>query len=246
MNPFVRDLAWVMLSPSLIATIDSTANAKGRIKLVPDNYCRMVFDKHLGWLQQLDRNPQPLMDFLSYRKTSKLGFYFEDLLAFWLSQKLATEFCESHIKVTADKRDIGEFDFLVQLEKEMQHWEAAVKFYLYTQEQQGQVTWYGPNTRDTFSRKLGHMLDHQLQLGDRPEARDILLSKGIKDVAPRMFIKGYLFYPFETRFQNAGYQVAGCEISTSHLAGWWLPADRLNQEMLNACSPKPLRWRTGI
>lgn len=243
MNPFVRDLAWVMQSPSLIASIDSASNLAGRIKLVTDDYCAMIFDKHLGWLQQLDRNPQPLMDFLSRRKASKLGYYFEDLVAFWLSQKIASDFYESHIKISSGNRDIGELDFLFRAEQEVHHWEAAVKFYLYTQNQQGTVTWYGPDTRDTFSRKLGRMLEHQLRLSDRPEVREILLSRGINDVSPRMFIKGYLFYPFQMRIQNTKHLVAGCEISTSHLAGWWLTTDRLNVEQLNSCSPKSLRWR---
>jgi len=232
-----------MQSPSLVALINADADLTGGIGAVSDRFCMDTYEKYKPWLQQLDNNPRPLMDFLATRKSSKLGLYFEDLVAYWLSEKIAEDIFETHIKVSSNRGDIGEFDFLFRAGQKIEQWETAVKFYLYTENRQGEVRWYGPNARDTLDKKLSRMLGHQLRLSEHPEAKDILLTKGINDVYAQMFLKGYLFYPPGLDLKSINRKIAGCEISPRHLTGWWTTLESFSGDMLHSCSQKKLRWR---
>lgn len=242
-NPHVRDLAWVMQSPSLVTSINNEAASSGNIGVISDAFCAQILKKNHRWLQQLDQSPQPLIRFLAARETRKLGIYFEALVCFWLSQRIARGFFESHVKVSANNRDIGEFDFLFRSEKQMEHWETAVKFYLYTKNKDGEINWYGPNASDTLEKKLHRMLAHQLRLSENPEAKSLLRAINQDSVSARMFIKGYLFYPIDAESEAPRQPVSGCEISSSHLAGWWANIESLGQDVLNSFSSKSLRWR---
>jgi len=244
-HPAVRDLAWVMYSPSLLSSRLPNVDVidKDRCRFISDKYCNTIFESGRKWLEGLDQHPRPLLEFLSKRKSSKLGYYFENLVAFWLSKKISGDYFQSHVKVSVDKRDIGEFDFLFRSEQKFEHWETAVKFYLYTQDQTGSANWLGPNANDTLSVKLERMLSHQVRLSERSEAISILSEKGIDDIHAGIFIKGYLFYPLDLDFSTMNWRVAGCEISSQHLKGWWSSVKSLNVDMLDSLSDMELRWK---
>jgi len=247
LHPVVRDLAWVMQSPSLVSSLLPVADVVGRLQgsdlFVSDQYCNRVYDTNRQWLLELDQQPHPLIEFLSQSRSSKLGYYFENLVAWWLTQKVTEGYFESHVKVSVGNRDIGEFDFLFRSDQKYKHWETAVKFYLYTLDEKGAVTWYGPNARDTLQRKLERMLGHQIPLSGRQEASPVLADRGIDEVYSGIFMKGYLFYPLDYDTCNTVGQVAGCEISPVHLKGWWLSLDLLNEQLLGSVSGGELRWR---
>lgn len=239
-HPVVRDLAWVMQSPSLVTSLRQPDDS-----LVTDDYCRHVFEEQLSWLHELDRNPSVIVDFLSRRPSSRLGYYFEDLVAFWLKQKISRNLFASHIKVSSSGRDLGEFDFLFQENAKCLHWEIAVKFYLYHSDVQGKVNWFGPNAIDTLQKKLHRMLSHQLRLAELPEAQAVLSEQGIdkSNLSSKIFLKGYLFYPLNLPDPDYDFGIENLQISQQHLRGWWLSEDELTEQSLRRLDERELHWQ---
>ena len=239
-HPLVRDLAWVMASPSLISSINESVT-----EIVSDSECLDFLRDNQQWLMSLNKEPTALVEALSKQESSRLGYYFEDLVAYWLNHIISDGYFGSHVKVSANKRDLGEFDFLFSRSQKYYHWETAVKFYLYTRDQSGVTTWYGPNANDTLHKKLSRMMAHQVRLSELTEAQPVLSEIGIEasDINPRAFLKGYLFYPFGMDNYQKNYKVADCTISPAHLKGWWLPINDLDPSKLKSLSGKALRWR---
>lgn len=210
---------------------------------VSDQRCAVLHDEHIQWLQVLDKNPQPLIDYLARRKSSRLGYYFEDLVAYWIEQKISEGFFESHVKVTDGNRDIGEFDFLFKSNQQFEHWETAVKFYLYTRDQTGKVNWCGPNAKDTLEKKVERMTTHQVRLSKLPEGKTVLAGKRIEQIHPSIFLKGYLFYPLGMDIGEIDRGVLGYQISPACLKGWWLRVTELARLEDKAIFNNELRWR---
>jgi hypothetical protein len=223
--PLVRDLCWVMASPSLIAAPN----------VVSDGDCRLVIADSRDWLRQLDRQPQPLRHWADQCRSPRLGYYFEQLVAFWLRERIAPGRVKSHVRVFRNKRVLGEYDFLFQRPgaNSIEHWEAAVKFYLRYRDPEGNIRWLGPNTNDTLDQKLSRLMDHQLMLSDFPEARSVLQDvarelcqrNGLPGVESRAFIKGYLFYPSTGGWREPA--TVHPAAAPGHLRGWWTRIDEL-------------------
>ena len=217
-QPEVRDLAWVMLSPCLLS--DS-------LDVVADNFCQSLYEQNRDWLQFMDKNPEPLIEWLRANKSHRLGYYFEHLVAFWLQQRIAKEYFASHVRVFEEKRTIGEFDFLFKTNASDQliHWETAVKFYLHYQARDEKVWWYGPNAQDRLDIKLDRVFNHQLKLGESPQGRALLKEKGFENVRSQTFFKGYLFYPVASDWKHP--HSLPDAIARGHLKGWWTNIDTL-------------------
>lgn len=227
LHPVVRDLAWVMSSPSLL----DPHHEKFQLQLpdsqnvisvvVDDGWCQQTYERHLHWLRQLDDHPQELLNLLRQRHNPRLGYYFEVLVEFWL-QQIYPDFCFApHLQIKAEGKTVGEFDFLFSHATgyETSHWEVAVKFYLYYEHEDGCVLWYGPNSRDRLDLKLDKMFLHQLHLGFKPQSQSVLRQMGFLNIVPRALLKGYLFYPASDDWQTAEIDSIG--ISSQHLRGWW-------------------------
>ena len=240
-TPAVRDLAWVMRSPSLIVTTESTG-----FEFVTDRFCKTVYESSHQWLQDLDSCSDSLTEFLSRRPSSRLGYYFEDLVAYWLDQRISQDYFESHIKVSNGNRDLGEFDFLFQRGSSYYHWETAVKFYLYWTDDAGEETWFGPNANDTLAKKLDKLINHQIRMSQLPESKTILLNKNIdaSRINPQIFLKGYLFYPLDQDVSNILLAESNYQLSSEHLMGWWLCVNELANPGLGLFSSDSLRWQT--
>ena len=208
----VRDLAWVMASPSLLA--ESSL-------VVPDFFCESVYHENITWLQFLDTSPEALAQWLQINKAQRLGYYFEHLVAFWLKERIADEYFASHVRVFEEKRTTGEFDFLFKSagSDTLVHWETAVKFYLCYKAADEKVWWYGPNAQDRLDIKLDRVFDHQLKLSDSPQGKALLKQKGFETVRAQTFFKGYLFYPVGNDWRNP--QSLPETIAPGHLTGWW-------------------------
>ncbi|MGD8558770.1 MAG: DUF1853 family protein [Gammaproteobacteria bacterium] len=219
-HPFVRDLCWAMESPSLITDPDCVVN---------DSECESVIANNQEWLRQLDARPEALVRWIEQQLSPRLGYYFEQLVAFWLQQKIAPGRVTSHVRVFQDKRVLGEYDFLfVPPGREViEHWETAVKFYLRFEDRDGHNHWYGPNPSDTLDNKLSRMLNHQLQLSEFPQAapvlkrvtRDVFHFANVPPVVSRAFFKGYLFY--SSREDWGQPSVIPSSAAPFHLRGWW-------------------------
>ena len=201
-----------MASPSLLA--DSTA-------VVSNDECQEIYNNNIDWLAKLDEQPELLLTALEQQKSHRLGYYFEQLVAFWLQQRIANEYFASHVRVFEDKRTIGEFDFLFKASPSdtLAHWETAVKFYLHYQAEDEKVWWYGPNAQDRLDIKLDRVFNHQLKLGESPLGRVLLKEKGFKNVQSQTFFKGYLFYPVSSDWRYP--QPLPGYIAPEHLTGWW-------------------------
>ncbi len=262
-NPFrqavVRDLAWVMASPGLMAAPaeDGALVFKGRVfkgrvfngkvfngkvskgrlseQLVSDEWCQQAYASHVVQLQQLDENPQVLLDFLAPLKSHRLGFYFEALLAFWFEHILQSHPFQRNVPVYQElqgtgRRTLGEFDFLFALPQQqtaLQHWEATVKFYLRHENKNGTVHWMGPAGQDRLDIKLARLFEHQLKLAETVEGKSVVTQFALPQIRSAALIKGYLFYPPDwsdcvTDGERLTPSVVSLRLSSRHLRGWWL------------------------
>lgn len=226
-HPAVRDLAWVMVSPSLLqAAPDGQA-------IVKDNWCQGVYATHADHLHALDENPVPLLEALSKSKSHRLGIYFEWLLRYWLEEILQVQQLGHNVPVfqiqkSGGKRTLGEFDFLFRagVSQPLQQWEATVKFYLQKINEQGQPYWIGPGDQDRLDIKLNRLFQHQLKLAELPEAKTYLADRGAESIQPAGFVKGYLFYPLAENgtfspHSSSDTTLSPCVLSEMHNKGWW-------------------------
>ncbi len=212
----MSDLAWVMSSPCLLAQ-HSTPYAGNKVS---DTWCQSVFRQNLDWLHRLDADPAIIQQWLDQRASPLLGIYFESLLAFWLQHLADTELLAQNLVVGQPGLQLGEFDLLFRdLEKkQLFHWEATVKFYLRYGKTDYQ--WLGPNPRDSLQHKLNKVFDRQLHLSEHPKAQQLLQHKlGQHQLVPQAFVKGYLFYPYDSDWRKPTHIPPG--VSADHLKGWW-------------------------
>ncbi|MEQ8803961.1 MAG: DUF1853 family protein, partial [Haliea sp.] len=125
-NPRVRDLAWACLGPPLLQ-METLKSASG-----VTTASLTLTAARARWLQQLDRQPQPLLTWLEARPATRLGLYFEHLWHFFLQQDSATELIAHNLPLSSNGRTVGEFDCLYYCHERRRpvHLELAVKFYL--------------------------------------------------------------------------------------------------------------------
>lgn len=213
-DPIVRDLAWAIGSPSLL---DPTwKDYAGHV--VDDAWCSQQLKTRGAWLSALDTRPQTLHDFIAQHETRRLGHYFESLISFWLAHTPNLQLIATNLQVHGGGRTLGEYDFLFQdADKNICHWEVAVKFYLQAQPLPELRTFVGPGARDRLDIKLDHVFERQLRLSHTLDGR-AALPLGVMPNQTRAFIKGSLFYPanqIDGRLTPPG-------VSQNHLSGWWI------------------------
>ena len=192
----VRDLAWACFSPSLLLThklADAGQNvAQCGLALTPARQ---------AWLEALDREASALLEHLSKQRSHRLGVYFEHLWHFFLEQDPAIDLVAHNLPIHHMGKTLGEFDCIYFCHERQRHFhlELAVKFFL-SHRQTTTVEsashwneWLGPNTDDRLDRKIEHLMQRQIKLGDRPVAREKLRRLGIFELDQEVEIKGYLF-----------------------------------------------------
>ena len=195
-NRHVRDLAWACFSPPLLHTqklADDQHNvANCGLSLTPTR---------TAWLQQLDHNPGPLLDYLAQQSHTRLGLYFEQLWHFFLAQDPAVELVAHNLAVREGQQTLGEFDCLYYCHQRKRHYhlELAVKYFLgydplhKAASPSSWQSWLGPNNRDRLDLKVDHMMQRQIRLPDKAAAKEVLDSLGINTLASEVDIKGWLF-----------------------------------------------------
>lgn len=191
-TPQVRDLAWSCFSSSLLSMTGHEQVAGCALELTPARQ---------AWLQQLDRDATPLLDFLTRHPATRLGLYFEALWHFFLQQDPRTELIAHNLPVIDQGRTLGEFDCLYYCRQRRRHvhLELAVKLYLHyapqnvTGSHSAMSEWLGPNSRDRLDLKVKHLLGRQIRLGDRAASRQLLAGLGIGELDREVVLKGYLF-----------------------------------------------------
>src|SRR5690606_17603283 len=210
----VRDLDWVLTSPSLIRPIPQA-------RLITADQTSATPQ----WLQQLYQAPEPLLTHLQQRDTRLLGSYLESLWEFWLTRQPHLRLIGQRQQIYHQGKTLGEFDFIVWDERTHQyrHQELAIKLYLGITEDDAsqphsglETRWWGPNAIDRLDLKLAKLQTQQLRLRENPVAQEWMHAQGIETVEPELLLKGYLFYPLEHTITPPA--VAG----DHHLQGKWL------------------------
>jgi hypothetical protein len=220
----VRDLAWLLLSPSLL---DARYFGPRLAHMLAQSQQRQ---QTLAWLTRLDADPRALHVALDARPQSRLGLYAEQLLGFFLQHGPATRLIAANRPVRVDGHTLGECDFLFEDDgARAWHWELTVKCYLDAGGPPGSLARYvGPNLADRFDRKLTRLLTHQLTLSQHPQIA-ALAADGHWQAA--MIVRGWLFRrwdpsdvgdsdPVSVNHTPRG-NVAPGPIAPDHLQGWW-------------------------
>ncbi|MGT2551661.1 DUF1853 family protein [Acinetobacter geminorum] len=196
-HPMVRQLAFTIASPNLLSHLPQTLSIQHSFQLHTDQIWEQHFYNYLPRLKQLDEAPQPLLQFMSQLKSTRLGLRFENLLWFWLKEDNyhPYQLLGHSIQKIDGARTLGELDFLI-LNKETQqieHWEVALKYYL------GEANldleqWIGLNRQDTLSKKLYHFTNKQFQF---PEALNFKIQQRFA------VLKGQLYLPLQLNLQQS-------------------------------------------
>tara|TARA_R110002110_G_scaffold157570_1_gene354470 strand:- start:15549 stop:16487 length:939 start_codon:yes stop_codon:yes gene_type:complete len=222
-NPRVRDLAWACFGPPLLQ-METLASASG-----VTTASLTLTAARARWLQQLDRQPQPLLAWLEALPATRLGLYFEHLWHFFLQQDSDTELIAHNLPLRSSGRTVGEFDCLYYCHERRRpvHLELAVKFYLgYRRpaagaDQNAMVTWLGPNTVDRLDLKLQRLLQHQSRLSLDPAARTLLADRGAEQPLREIALRGTLFQPARDRLAPPpGYNPALPLLQWHALPAW--------------------------
>ncbi|MFK4447991.1 hypothetical protein ABH944_008164 [Caballeronia udeis] len=215
-DPAVRDLAWLLFSPDLLSA--SRAGAP----LARPAVTQIERETTLAWLAALDLDPAALHTRVHIPSLTRLGFYAEALLEYFLKHGPHARLIAANIPLRTAGRTLGEVDFLLEnLRGDRLHWELAVKFYLHIGEGDGAATlahYVGPNLQDRFDLKHARLLNHQLGLS----ARDEFASLGFEGPwRAELFVKGRLFYRDGDRSLGSNLPL---ELAGDHLRGWWKTA----------------------
>lgn len=233
-TPAVRDLAWALRSPPLLRF------SKGPIRFLDGAWCERMYQRYLPRLNALDKRPTELLAHLRARKDLRLGNYFESLLHFWLmdSENGYYRLIAHSFPIRANKKTLGELDFLVQeiASQQIQHWEVAVKFYLGVEPNGEHRHWVGPGLKDRLDLKVEHLIQRQLTLTKRPAAQVALSELGIGECQPVCLLKGRLFYPLGANTEIWQPQQAHVD----HPRGWWLR----EADFLRKFTDSDINWLT--
>lgn len=224
-NRDVRDLAWVISSPPLVAGYFN------QTRWWNHKECLKEFEDCLPELKLLDKNPVPLTTHLDQLKSKRLGMRFESLISFWLDN-VSPNFTLlgqniqlfELINKNSDnsRRTLGEVDFIIEENhsKKIIHLEVAVKFYLGIADLEDPYRWFGTNLDDQLGKKLDHLKSHQTQLLSKyPEKTPYQVDE------THCLLKGRLFYPLDENTSPLG-------VTENHLRGRWLrDGDSVNNDI---------------
>lgn len=209
----VRDLAWAITSPPLLAETPWPQ----RHPLAGSGWAADP-EALAAWLHALEAAPAALLAFLEQHSVRRLGLYYERLWQFALAAAPGVELLAANLAVRDGARTLGEFDLLLEDAEGLHHLELAVKFYLGPPNDEGRrlEAWLGPGCHDRLDRKLAHLGEQQLRLGEQPAAAAVLAAAGVRRPVPSLWLAGYLFYPWP----SGGAAPRGAH--PCHLRGSWL------------------------
>lgn len=188
-HPLVRQLAFAIGSPNILAHIPPELDIKYQFELHPSSFWQAHLDNYHPRLLALDQSPDELIHFVSTLKSTRLGLRFEMLVWFWLldSAYHPYQLLGHSIQKIDGARTIGELDFVLKNTEnsKIEHWEVALKYYL-AESDLSLPYWYGLNRSDTLNRKLKHFTQKQFQF---EQALDQVID------ARFCMLKGQLYLP---------------------------------------------------
>ena len=121
-TPTVRDLAWVILSPPLLAE----TQWPHRHPLSGSDWVQQP-EALEAFLKQLDQDGSALSDWLARSSTRRLGLYYERLWQFAIQQAPGVELLEANLPIQGEGRTLGELDLLLGDRHGVHHVELAIK-----------------------------------------------------------------------------------------------------------------------
>jgi uncharacterized protein len=220
----VRELAWIFQGPGILSDIRFPDQIESDLAM------KNRLSPHLARLSALERDPRILREFLASIQThGRLGRYFEALLKFYLLELVKAETLQTNLQIREGRQTIGELDVLFREARDLpaRHWEASVKFYLCTAENEHEAKqlrfFMGTLVWDRLDRKLEKLLEKQLKLPLLPQTRAALEALGMKNVESRALLKGFLYYPSHLDWRRLPHPA---EVSPHHARGWWTTDDR--------------------
>ena len=232
-QPVVRDLAWTLISPPLLA--DTLWPQRHPLSASP--WARQP--SQLGdWLRGLDREPDALLEWLASGGTlRRLGLYYERLWQFALRAAPGVELLAANLPIRLGGRTLGELDLLLRDAEGVHHLELAIKLYLGPRDGDGcdPALWLGPGSHDRLDLKLDHLNRHQLPMSNTRQGRETLISLRPDPVQAELWLGGYFFYPWP---QGCASPVSA---NPAHCRGHWLHRQQLAAFLARAA---PGRWQT--
>lgn len=171
-RPYVRDLAYALACPNVLTKwLDFTPHQNSpKILVHSTDFWQAQFAAYQGRLNELDHTTayQQLTRYLLKRPSpNRLGFHFEGLLSFWLTDGFERELhpyeiLASNVQLYNGKQTSGELDLILYNHKEKltEHWELAIKFFMGSVPFQP-INWVGINSNDNLQRKMTHMQTKQ-------------------------------------------------------------------------------------
>ena len=223
-HPLVRDLAWSILSATIIRTpISFSPKQDDTNPQIPNPTDHLP--SLYAWLKEVDHNPQTLIDHLSQGKDHRLGIYFEQLICFWL--KAQGEIFHQNLAIHDEHRTIGAFDVIIVRNTHSLHLEFTVKYYLEVSQSNQEPRWVGLQKRDNFQKKLLRLQEHQLKLGTHPASRQLFTSLNLKKIVrSEAWVKGILFAQWNENLtmNPSAYRVRGLWIRSHQFQSFnhWL------------------------
>ncbi|MBW5798952.1 DUF1853 family protein [Halomonas elongata] len=218
-HPQVRDLAWLLLAPDLLALAWPGRPTRSALGLGELATLR-------GYLDTLEAYPGDLEAKTGTPGATRLGHYHERLWQHLLETAPNTRLLAHNLPVVRERRTLGELDLLYRNngERTPVHLEVAIKFYLGLPEGPGeardQARWVGPGGLDSLAIKRAHLERHQLPMADMPEAQRAM-SQRLGEafggrLHQRLAMPGVLFYPYRHRMP------APRQAHPAHRHGQWL------------------------
>jgi len=188
-HKLINDLAWAIGSPSLL---DKTPFQNQQLLTTEWGQYQLAESKLL--LADQDKSPQHIQGFLSEKPGFRLGYYFEDLIAYWLTINPRYEILCKNLTISENKITLGEIDFIIRdlTEKKTIHLEVAVKFYLRA-DHDNKSYWFGPNLHDRLDLKLEKTFNKQISFSETELVKKTLLENHITIDEHHILLKGRLF-----------------------------------------------------
>ena len=212
-NPSVRDLAWVIASATMLQAHEA------RRPVFSTQDCSAAFAKALAKLQQLEEDPAPLLSYLEQFDGHRVGRYFEALTHYWLQHLAGLEVVANNLQLRDGKQTVGEIDFLFRENKQLIHWEVAVKYYLQLVPDCEEHEYIGPNAADNLASKTKRLFEEQLPRSTEQNlVRELGALDGTGSIKRQAFIKGWLFY----RGFPEPPGTCPSSINPDHLKGFWI------------------------
>lgn len=192
-HPWVRQLCFAIASPNILRSTPNDPAMRHHFDWHADDFWVQHYIQYLPRLRELDQHPEPLLQFFSSLKSTRLGLRFEYLIWFWLQERGYHDYqlLAHSLQIIEAKNTLGELDFVVlnQATQQIEHWEVALKYYL-GEADLSLPNWYGLNREDTLYKKLHHFSHQQFKFDTvLIEAQHYAINQR------RAIMKGQLYLP---------------------------------------------------